>query len=163
MPALHVAQINFLPAPADLAADDVLEQWRSLVDIAEAAASAGTRVSVIQLAWHTQHLARDGVDYYFVDMRGADNLAVRSERLAEVICDIGANVLHVHGLGFAQEMFALSQRLPPLPILIQDHADRPPRWWRRAPWRRWYAVASGVVFTSPNWQRLSPPRASSAH
>ena len=149
MPALHVAQINFLSAPADLAAVDVLQQWRSLVDIAEAVASSGTRVSVIQLAWHTQHLARDGVDYYFVDMRGADDLAARSERLAEVISDIGASVLHVHGLGFAENTFALSQRLPPLPILIQDHADRPPRWWRRAQWRRWSAVASGVVFTSP--------------
>ena len=153
MPALHVAQINFLQAPAGLAADAVLEQWHSLVDIAEAAASSGTRVSVIQAAWHTQRLDRNGVDYCFVDMRGANDLATRSSRLAEVIGDIQANVLHVHGLGFAEDTFALSQRLPPLPILLQDHADRPPRWWRRAQWRRWHAVASGVVFTSPELAR----------
>jgi hypothetical protein len=50
MPAVHVAQINFLPVPAGLASADVFEQWPTLADVAEAVASAGTRVSVIQLA-----------------------------------------------------------------------------------------------------------------
>lgn len=153
MSTLHVAQINFLPAPADVAASEVLAQWPSLVDIAEAVASSGIRVSVIQAASRTQRLGRDGIDYYFVDMRGADDVVARSQRMAEVIDDIKADVLHVHGLGFAEETFALSQRLPPLPIILQDHADHPPRWWRRAQWRQWYAVASGVVFTSSELAR----------
>ncbi len=35
---------------------------------------------------------------------------------------------------------------PQLPILLQDHADRPPRWWRRGAWRRGVAAADGVSF-----------------
>jgi glycosyltransferase involved in cell wall biosynthesis len=56
--------------------------------------------------------------------------------------------LHAHGLGFAEEAHAVSQRMPQLPMLLQDHADRPPRWWRRARWRNCYASAAGVVFTA---------------
>jgi len=32
--------------------------------------------------------------------------------------------------------------------VFQDHADRPPRWWRRARHRRCFAKASGIAFTS---------------
>lgn len=150
---MHVAQINFLPAPAGLAASGVLEQWPSLVDIAEAVAGSCAQVSVIQSAWHAEHMTRNGVDYHFVDMRGAESVALRSQRMAAVLDDIQADILHVHGLGFARDAFALSQWLPLTPILLQDHADRPPRWWRRSQWRRWYAAASGVAFTSSSLAR----------
>jgi glycosyltransferase involved in cell wall biosynthesis len=64
-----------------------------------------------------------------------------------------ADVLHVHGRGFAEDAFAISRHLPRLPILFQDHADRPPRWWRRPRWRDWYASASGAAFTSTELAR----------
>jgi len=35
---------------------------------------------------------------------------------------------------------------PNVPILLQDHADRPPRIWRRRLWRRAFASAAGVAF-----------------
>jgi glycosyltransferase involved in cell wall biosynthesis len=47
--------------------------------------------------------------------------------------------------GFAEDAFAIAQCLPQLPIIIQDHADRPPRWWRRPQWRRWYAAVSASL------------------
>jgi glycosyltransferase involved in cell wall biosynthesis len=150
---LHVAQLNFLPAPEGLAPVEVLERWPSLVDIAEAAADAGTRVSVIQAAAREGLITRNGIDYHFVDIRGLETATNRGRRFASLLTDIGADVLHGHSLGFAEEAFAVSQCLPRLPIILQDHADRPPRWWRRSPWRRWYAALAGVAFTAPELAR----------
>jgi glycosyltransferase involved in cell wall biosynthesis len=144
---VHAAQINFLPAPHGCAPHEVFERWPSLVDIPEAAASAGIRVSVVQAAARQETVTRNGIDYHFVDVGGMD-VAARGRRFADALVRIGADVLHAHGLGFAEDAFAVSQRLPQLPILIQDHADRPPRWWRRPWWRRWYSAMSGVAFTA---------------
>ncbi|GAB2545614.1 glycosyltransferase family 4 protein [Rhodanobacter koreensis] len=148
MAALHVAQINFLPAPAGLAHDEVLERWPSLVDIAEVAASGGTRVTVVQAAARDGRLTRNGIDYHFVDTTGLPGVTGRGRRFARLLADIKADVMHANGLGFAGDAFAVSECLPLLPILVQDHADRLPRWWRRPQWRRWYAAVSGVVFTA---------------
>src|SRR3546814_9408806 len=41
---LHVVQANLLPAPERRAHAEVLDQWHSLVDIAEIAASAGVQI-----------------------------------------------------------------------------------------------------------------------
>jgi glycosyltransferase involved in cell wall biosynthesis len=144
--SLHVAQVNFVPPPQDWTAADVLERWPSLADIAEAVGTSGTRVSVIQAASSAQRLVRNGVDYRFTAM---DAPAGDPRGLAGLLHEIGADVLHVHGLAFARQAFAVARRLPRLPIVIQDHADRPPRWWRRGRWRRWLAAASGVAFTAP--------------
>ena len=146
---MHVAQINFLRAPADCTPDELFERWPSLADIPEAAAASGTRVSVIQVATRNLLLSRHGIDYHFVDLRGMHSPARRGRFLADLVADLGSQVLHVHSLGFAADAFAMAQRLPRVPILIQDHADRPPRWWRRPRWRTWYAAASGIAFTSP--------------
>ncbi len=143
-----MAQINLVPAPAGLAPAELLERWPSLADIAEAAASAGTRVSVLQAATRTQHLARNGVEYHFVDVGVSATVADRARRCASVLGELGADVLHVHGLDFAEAAAVLSRQLPQAPVLLQDHASRPPRWWRRPRWRRWYAAAAGVAFTA---------------
>ena len=152
---MHVAQINFFPAPSDCAPAEVFVRWPSLADIPEAAASAGTQVSVIQAAACNERLTRDGVNYHFTDVSMMANATERSHHFARLLNDIKADVLHVHGLGFGEDAFAISQRLPRLPLIFQDHADRPPRWWwRRSRWRRWYAEVAGVVFTA---QALADP------
>lgn len=152
---MHVAQLNFLPAPAVLTAGEVLAQWPSLVDIAEAAGRSGVRVSVIQAATYGKHLTRNGIDYHFVDVdaAGADGVMGRGRLFASVLQRCGADLLHVHGLGFAEAACAVSQCLPRLPVLFQDHADPPPRWWRRAQWRRWWASAAGFAFTAAEQAR----------
>ena len=150
---MHVAQINFHPAPHGLAAAEVFRKWPSLLDIPEAAASAGVQVSVIQAAAHAERVSRNGVDYRFIDMSETSNVLHRARDFASLLDDIRVDVLHVHGLGFAEDAFAISRHLPRLPILFQDHADRPPRWWRRSRWRQWYAAAAGIAFTSTELAR----------
>lgn len=144
---MHVAHINFLQAPANLTHDELLAQWHSLVDIAELVATAGTRVSVIQAAARNDRLTRNGIDYHFIDVRGLAPSA-RGRHIARLLANVKADVLHVNGLDFAGEVLAVSKCLPQLPILVQDHASRPPRWWRRPRWRRCYATVSAVVFTA---------------
>src|SRR3546814_7323786 len=61
---LHVVQANLLPAPERRAHAEVLDQWHSLVDIAEIAASAGVRVSVVQASSRQDHLVRNGIEYH---------------------------------------------------------------------------------------------------
>lgn len=148
MKVLHAAQINFLPVPEGRTHTEILEQWHSLVDIAEVAASGGTRITVVQAAARDDRLTRNGIDYHFIDIGGLLGVADRGRRFARLLADIKADVLHANGLGFAGDAFAVAQCLPRLPILVQDHADRPPRWWRRPQWRRWYAAVSGVAFTA---------------
>jgi len=149
MAALHVAQLNFPPAPAGFGIEALLERWPSLADIAELVAGSGVLVSVLQAAHHAERLTRNGVDYHFVDIDGAETMGSRGRRFAEVLAGIGADVLHAHGLGFVEGASAIARRLPrALPVLFQDHADRPPRWWRRPRQRRCFAMASGVAFTS---------------
>lgn len=145
---MHAVQINFLLAPQGCTPEEVFELWPSLADIPDAAAGGGTRVSVIQAASQHALVTRNGMDYHFTDVSGM-RVAARARRFAGVLMQVKADVLHVHGLGFAEDAFALSQCLPHLPIIFQDHADRPPRWrWRRLQWRRWYASVSGVAFTA---------------
>ncbi|WNL44361.1 glycosyltransferase family 4 protein [Dyella sp. BiH032] len=141
---MHVTQLNLVPAPEDVAPADLLDRWPSLPDIAEAAAGAGVRVSVIQAAARDARVERHGIAYRFLPLRGDEG----SRRLAAEVAGLGADVVHVHGLDHARQAHALSARLPWLPILLQDHANRPPRWWRRMRWRRWFGAASAVTFTS---------------
>ena len=145
---MHAVQINFLPAPQGCAPSEVFERWPSLVDIPEAAVSAGTRVSVIQVAARQESVTRQGIDYHFIDVGGMD-VTARGLVFSDVLVQIKADVLHAHGLGFAEDVFALSQYMPKLSIVFQDHADRPPPWWRRKQWRHWYTAAAGIVFTAP--------------
>jgi glycosyltransferase involved in cell wall biosynthesis len=139
---MHVAQINLVPAPAFHAPADVFTRWPSLADIAEAVAGVGIRVSVLQASPVPATFTRSGTDYHFLDPgKGMVHLAGK-------LRDIGADVLHLHGLEFARAAHAIRRLLPHMPILLQDHANQPPRWWRRVPWRRWYSSAAGIAFTS---------------
>jgi glycosyltransferase involved in cell wall biosynthesis len=148
MTALHVAQINFVPVPKGTNGTETLEKWSSLVDVAEAAATSGARVSVIQAATNAEYIERNGISYHFTHSPLEDSLSRRANRFSTLLEEVGADILHVHGLDFAEDAFAISKHLPNLPILFQDHANRPPRWWRWPQSRRWYGAASGVAFTT---------------
>lgn len=146
---MHVAQLNFLPAPHGLGIERLLERWPSLADIAELAAGSGVRVSVLQAASHTERLTRNGVDYHFVDIDGARTPRSRGHCFAKVLAGMDADLLHAHGLCFVEDAAAVFDRQSgALPMLFQDHADHLPRLWRRPRHRRRFATVSGVAFTA---------------
>jgi glycosyltransferase involved in cell wall biosynthesis len=146
-PALHVAQVGFFNDPQGRAPTQLLDAWPTLVDVAEAVSRSGVRISVVQASSaHCQSLERNGVRYYFLPCgrRSGDPAQVA---LAAQLRQLKPDVLHVHGLGFHRDVLTLATSAPGIPIVLQDHASRPPRaWWRRRVWRRGLAVAAGIAF-----------------
>jgi hypothetical protein len=63
---VHVAQVSFYLDPQERAPAQLLDDWPSLVDVAEAVSAAGARVSVIQACRRDEFIARGGVDYHFL-------------------------------------------------------------------------------------------------
>jgi glycosyltransferase involved in cell wall biosynthesis len=145
---MHAVLVNFLPAPAELDAAAIFARWPSLADIAEAIASGGTRVSVVQMAGFDGRVTRSGIGYHFVDSRGMRGAGDLGRSAASIAAELGADIVHVHSLAFARHAAALARCLPMLPVVLQDHADGLPSRWRHLPWRRWYGAAAGIAFTS---------------
>ncbi len=119
-----------------------------MVDVAECAHDAGASVTVIQASRHRQHLFRAGVNYHFLPFGSGARVASEPHDLAGLLRRIDPDVVHVHGLHFPADVLALSKLALRAPILLQDHASRPPRFWRRPLWRRAFASAAGVAFCS---------------
>jgi glycosyltransferase involved in cell wall biosynthesis len=147
-PKLHIAQISFFTDPQGRKPERLLHDWPTLVDVAEAASCAGVRVSVVQACAHSQYLVRNGVSYHFLPFGRGASTGDEAGCLAELLRTIAPDVLHVQGLGFAHDLISLAGVAPTIPILVQDHASRPPRLWRRPLWRRGLSVASGLAFCS---------------
>lgn len=143
---LHVAQVSFFLDPQGREPEQLLHDWQSLADVAEATSAAGVRVSVIQACNRHRQLARNGVDYYFLTPDEVVPTIACSGEFIDLARTLGAQLYHVHGLGFPEEVQALARLVPETPILVQDHADRPPRLWRRLFWRRGFAMLSGAAF-----------------
>lgn len=150
---LHVAQISFFVDPKGRAPAQLLQDWPTLVDVAEATQQAGARVSVVQAGAHSERVTRNSVDYHFFTADLTAPTVANTRGLQKLIGDLQADVFHVHGLSFPRDVTVLASMLPDVPILLQDHADRPPRFWRRRTWRRAFASAAGVAFCAQEQSR----------
>jgi glycosyltransferase involved in cell wall biosynthesis len=139
-------QINFFVDGQRRAPQELLEHWFALGDVAAAAASAGAHVTVVQASLTPGELTRDGVDYFFIAPDSPGTPLTQSKSFAALLRARTPDVLHVHGLGFAPEVLGLRALAPNVPILLQDHADRAPPFWRRGLWRRGVAAANAVSF-----------------
>jgi glycosyltransferase involved in cell wall biosynthesis len=143
---MHVAQISFFNDPAGRSPEDLLAAWPSLVDVADAACQAGAQVSVVQACTHLRQLERRGVRYYFLPFGQSSPTGAHNGAFGELLRTLAPDVCHVHGLGFHQDVLALAPLVPRIPIVLQDHASRPPRLWHRALWRRGMSIAAGIAF-----------------
>lgn len=143
---LHVVQISFFSDPEGRLPAQLLDAWPTLVDVAEAACRSGIRTSVVQASSHTERLERKGVRYYFLPFGDGQGTLPGNAALAELLRSLAPDVYHVHGLGFPRDVLSLASLAPGVPIILQDHANRPPRIWRRALWRRGMSVAAGLSF-----------------
>jgi glycosyltransferase involved in cell wall biosynthesis len=143
---LHVAQISFHVDSQRRAPEQLLIDWHTVADLARAAASAGLRVTVIQASMREARFTRDGAEYCFIAPHAEGSPLTGSARFAALLEELAPDVLHVQGLGFAREVVELRGLAPCTPILLQDRANRPPRFWRRGRWRRQASVVNGVLF-----------------
>jgi glycosyltransferase involved in cell wall biosynthesis len=150
---LHVLQISFFNDPEARSPAQLLNEWPTLVDVAEAASQSGIRVSIAQASTHSEHLLRNGVHYHFLPFGNALSTNEDNRVFGELLRTLAPDILHVHGLGFHRDMLSLRSLAPTIPIVLQDHADRPPRYWRRPSWRRGLSVAAGISFCAPEQAR----------
>ena len=87
-------------------------------------------------------------------------------RLAEHVASLDPDVIHLHGIGLPRHVGVLRESNPHTPILVQDHANRLPRWWGRRSFARAFKAVNGFAFTSreqaepfqrlPGWPREAP-------
>jgi glycosyltransferase involved in cell wall biosynthesis len=143
---VRIAQIGFYRDPADRTPEELLDAWPTLVDVAESVARGGAQVSVIQSSGHSRYWRRNEVDYHFLPLTGGRWQLPSQETFAALLRGMAPQVLHVHGLGFPDEVLHMAAAAPGIPILLQDHANRPPRWWRRPAWKRCARTIAGVSF-----------------
>jgi glycosyltransferase involved in cell wall biosynthesis len=143
---LHVAQISFFSDPQEREPAQLLRDWPTVVNVAEAAVCAGVRVSVVQACSHSQRLPGNGVSYHFLPFGDTAEKRGRISGLGKLLRELAPEVLHVQGLEFSADVLALAALAPQIPILLQDHASGPPRFWRRPLWRRALSAASGLAF-----------------
>jgi glycosyltransferase involved in cell wall biosynthesis len=143
----HIVHISFFSDPKRRAAAQLLEDWSTLVDVAEAASMSGNQVSVVQANARSERLERNGVHYHFLPFDGCSNES------RALLRSLAADVFHVHGLDFPRQVLSLAESGSGVPIILQDHASRPPRIWRRSAARRGMSVAAGVAFCSTEQAR----------
>jgi len=151
--APHVAQISFFLDRTGRSPTQLLKAWTTLVDVAEATHRAGLRVSVVQACTETTTLDLEGVQYHFAPFGTAATAPSGEALLYELLRQLRPDVLHVHGLAFPRDVRRLVALAPAVPIVLQDHADKPPRIWRRALWRGGLAVADGLAFCARDQAR----------
>ncbi len=144
---LSVAQVSFFSDPQGRSPEELLWAWPTLAQVAEAAAASGVRVTVLQASQHWTRLRRNDVDYHFLPFGGVASTAAGIDAFRELAATLRPDVFHVQGLGFARDVVALAAVAPGVPIVVQDHADRPPRrFWRWPEVRRGLDAARGVLF-----------------
>lgn len=142
---MRVAQINPFLDPLGRSPDQLLSDWQTLGHCARAAARAGARVDVVQCCAVRGFIQRDGVDYHFLPFDAGDGQP--TARLGELLGRLQPELMHLQGLGFPREVGWLTTLAPRVPLLLQDHADRPPAQplaWLR--WRRAFARVRGLMF-----------------
>lgn len=144
----HVVQMSFFNDPQGRSAAQLLNAWPSLVDVAEAASMSGNDVSVVQACSQSEHLERNGVHYYFLPFGNASSRDAYSASYRGLLRSLAPDVFHLHGLDFPQQVLSLAELSSGVPIILQDHASRPPRIWQRISARRGMSVAAGIAFCS---------------
>ncbi len=139
-------QISFFRDPEGRSPAQRLDAHFTLVDVAEAACRSGIRVSVVCASAHSERLTRRGLHYHFLPLGEGQRSSPKNAAFGALLRDLEPDVLHVHGLGFPRDVLSLASLASGVPIILQDHADRPPRPWRRALWRREMSLAAGIAF-----------------
>jgi glycosyltransferase involved in cell wall biosynthesis len=143
---MRVVHIGFFLDPQERTPARILVDWWPLVDTAEIVARAGADVTVIQACTRSETVIQRGVTYHFLSRDSGRSTLAGSRGFARLIESLRADVFHIHGLCFPADVIALSQLAPGTPILLQDHANGIPRFWRRRVHRHGMSRAAGVAF-----------------
>jgi glycosyltransferase involved in cell wall biosynthesis len=130
--------------------DALLNRYTSLTGWNEAMVARGWKVTSVQRYREDAQLVRNGVEYRFV----ADTLAPMLRmwqlptRLHQEVARVGGDVVHSNGLVFPLQVHHLAGVLPQTPLIVQHHAERPRKGWRRLVQKVGLSRAAGFFFVS---------------
>lgn len=143
---MRVALVSFFRDPADRPPRELLAAWRQIPAIAVAIRRAGAEVTVV-LAAAQDHVAdAEGVTYRFTRVRSAGRYT--PWRLIRAVRMAAPDVIHVQGLTFPVQTRLLRWTAGAIPVVAQDHGNRPPRGWRVPIYRFGFRALRGVMFTA---------------
>ena len=156
---IHLAIVNYAYAPDLDSPDALLARYFSLVSWADGLALAarlsspksGAQVTVAQAFATDAQCERNGVTYRFVnDGLGPHPRAWQiPSRLHDAVLQVQPDVVHVNGLLFPLQTWALRQRLlPSCALVAQHHAERPWTGLRGAAQRLALRSCDGFLFTA---------------
>lgn len=151
---LRVAHVGFHRDPQRRPPAQLVEAWSTLRDVAAAAARAQVEVHVFQPACDDGVLDQDGVSYHFVRSGparpgiGWSERLHRPRRLTECVRAVRPDVVHVGGLGYPIQIHYLTRALRGVPVLAQDHAERPRSGLWSVVQRVGLVSLAGVAFTA---------------
>lgn len=152
----EVLHVSCFVDPLRRTCDELLDAWPTLTDFAGAAALSHVHGAVLQASSYDATTQRNGVTCHFTAERLGSRVRRRigmwaaplTHRLVWRARQLRPQLIHFHSLSFPRHLQLLRRALPEVPILVQDHADRPPPNWRRALHRRGLAGVGGVAFTA---------------
>ncbi len=147
---MHLALLNHVYDPQYADADALLDRYTSLTGWAEAVQQQGWRVSVVQRFTRNVQIERNGVMYDFVrDMLPPFprtwHVPMAFHRRVE---QLRPDVAHFNSLLFPLALRHLQSVMPSVPVVVQHHAERPKRGWRRLVQQVGLARAAGFFFVS---------------
>lgn len=128
---MHIVCVSYFCDRRLETPDALLAAYLTLTGWAEGVAAAGAEVSVVQRFQYDACRTHKGVRYHFVASPSLRQGSVMdgASRINRAIAYFQPDVIHVNGLSYARQAWLLKRRLPSTPILIQDHANRPPSRW----------------------------------
>ena len=154
---MEVVQVGFHMDRDHRDPEDLLKAWPSLPGLARAVSGCGVRVTVVWPSHRDATFSMDGVTYVFASERpalfrrgtaGTRPVRAPASHVLDQVTGVGPDLIHVHGLTLPIHAGHLKRRLPRVKILAQDHADRPPRRWRRPLERKRMKAYDAVAFTA---------------
>lgn len=128
----------------------LLERYESLTGWAAGLAQAGVEVVVLQRFGRDATVERGGIRYEFVADRHAPHpklwqLPIRLHQRARAL---RPTVLHLNGLLFPLQVAMARAMHPRAALVVQHHAGRPMRGWRRQLQRAGLRGADGFLFAA---------------
>ncbi|HEX5727302.1 MAG TPA: glycosyltransferase family 4 protein [Longimicrobiaceae bacterium] len=145
---MRVVHVSSFRGPRGAGAAELLEAWPTLVRVPAAVAARGVEVEVVQAAWRNEEAEAEGVRFYFVAEPSEGCWARRWPRgLVRRALALRPDAVHFQGLSFPLPVLLLT-RASRVPVLVQDHADRVMRGFRRRVQRAGLARVAGAAFTA---------------
>ena len=147
---MHVAQLIYTHDRDLTDPDALLARYSTLTGWSDALVAAGAARVTVALPFTRDAVVQRGEGtYHFVRPAPLWPRALAHGRLHRLLARLGPDLLHVNGLSFPVETRQLRRACPRIPMMLQDHADRPPRHpARRALRRAGLRATDGFLFAA---------------